>query len=130
MAAVSEGSGGAETGRVLIVEDHDDLRRLFARALRTEGYIVDEASTGWEALEALDRACPDLLLADLVLPGPNGQELASLCRERCPRAVLVFMSGYSAEQLHDLDITQVVFLPKPLSPGDVVRTVTQLLAGR
>jgi CheY-like chemotaxis protein len=112
------------------VEDDDALRRLFAGVLRSNGYVVEEASTGDEAVAAFDRQCPDLLLSDLVLPGPNGQELASLCRARCPEAILVFMSGYTAEELHDLAITQVVFIPKPISPVELVATLERLFARR
>jgi CheY-like chemotaxis protein len=127
MEAVGSGPAGAQAPRVLVVEDEHELRRLLVRALSGAGYRVEEASTGWEAVDVFDRDCPDLLLADLVLPGPNGQELANLCRERCPDTLLVFMSGYSEDELHDLDITQVVFLPKPVLPGEIVRTVNRLL---
>jgi CheY-like chemotaxis protein len=121
---------GTSARRILLVEDDNALRRLFAEVLRSRGYAVEQASTGDEALAALDRQCPDLLLSDLVLPGPNGQELASLCRARCPDTILVFMSGYTAEELHDLAITQVVFIPKPISPGDLLSTLERLFAPR
>jgi CheY-like chemotaxis protein len=121
---------GTSARRILLVEDDNALRRLFAEVLRSRGYAVEEASTGDEALAALDRQCPDLLLSDLVLPGPNGQELASLCRARCPDTILVFMSGYTAEELHDLAITQVVFIPKPISPRDLLSTLERLFAPR
>jgi CheY-like chemotaxis protein len=121
---------GTSARRILLVEDDNALRRLFAGVLRSSGYAVEEASTGDEALAALDRQCPDLLLSDLVLPGPNGQELASLCRARCPDTILVFMSGYTAEELHDLAITQVVFIPKPISPRDLLSTLELLFAPR
>jgi CheY-like chemotaxis protein len=118
---------GASNHNILLVEDDGPLRRFFAKVLRARGYEVEEASTGWEAMDAFERRCPDLLLADLVIPGPNGQELASACRERCPDTVLVFMSGYSAEELQELDITQVVFLPKPLSAESLLQTIARLL---
>jgi CheY-like chemotaxis protein len=99
MASGSDAEGGTGARRILLVEDDDALRGLFASVLRSRAYIVEEASTGDEAVAAFDRQCPDLLLSDLVLPGPNGQELASLCRARCPDTILVFMSGYTAEEL-------------------------------
>jgi CheY-like chemotaxis protein len=117
---------GMDVRRILLVEDDDALRRMFADVLRSNGYGVEEASSGDEAVAAIDRQCPDLLLSDLVLPGPNGQELASLCRARCPDTILVFMSGFTAEELHDLAIKQVVFIPKPISPQELVATLEQL----
>lgn len=130
MASDRDEAAATTVQRILLVEDDDALRRLFATALRTEGYEVEEASTGDEAVAAFDRTCPDLLLSDLVLPGPNGQELASICRNRCPETILVFMSGYTAEELHDLDITQVVFIPKPISPRDLLTTLERLFERR
>jgi CheY-like chemotaxis protein len=130
MEAGSDRMTGTSARRILLVEDDNALRRLFAGVLRSGGYVVEEASTGDEAVAALDRQCPDLLLSDLVLPGPNGQELASLCQARCPDTILVFMSGYTAEELHDLAITQVVFIPKPISPRDLLSTLERLFAPR
>jgi two-component system, cell cycle sensor histidine kinase and response regulator CckA len=126
----SDGAVGAGPRRILLVEDDEALRRLFAGVLRSRGYVVEEASTGDEAVAAFDRQCPDLLLSDLVLPGPNGQELASLCRAKCPEAILVFMSGYTPQELHELAITQVVFIPKPISPVDLAGTLERLLERR
>ncbi len=116
--------------RVLVVDDDETLRGMLVRALTAHGFAVEQAGTGGEAVEAFGRSCPDVLLSDLVLPGPNGQELASLCRARCPDTILVFMSGYSEEELHRLEITQVVFLPKPISPNALVRTVNRLIDER
>lgn len=118
---------GSAAARILLVEDDDALRGLLRQALCAAGFDVEEASTGDEAITAFERRCPDLLLSDLVLPGPNGQELANRCRARCPDAVLVFMSGYSEEELQELDIRQVVFIPKPISPGTLLRTIRRLL---
>lgn len=130
MTSSSEEAAAAVVRRILLVEDDDALRRLFTTALLSEGYMVEAASTGDEAVDAFTRQCPDLLLSDLVLPGPNGEELARLCRERCPDTILVFMSGYSAEELHQLDITQVVFIPKPIQPRDLLATLNRLFVGR
>jgi len=116
--------------RILVVDDDEPTRTMLVRALTAHGYIVDQAATGGEAVEAFGRTCPDVLLSDLVMPGPNGQELASLCRARCPDALLVFMSGYTEEELHRLEITQVVFLPKPISPNALVQTLDRLVAER
>lgn len=118
------------TARILIAEDDDPLRAMLRKALVTAGFRVDAVATGDEARQAYERSCPDVLLADLVLPGLNGQELAAACRARCPETIMIFMSGYSADELHRLDIKQVVFLPKPISPSDLVRTLDRLLEGQ
>lgn len=125
-----ETTSGAARGHILLVEDEVAVRDLLARVLRSKGYVVEEAATGTEAVQAFTRSCPDLLLSDLVLPGPNGQQLASLCRASCPDTMLAFMSGYSAEELHELDIRQVVFIQKPIQPADLLTLVEGLFAER
>lgn len=114
-------------GTILLVDDDAALRNMLRKALTAAGYEVEAVADGDAARDAYRRRCPDLLLADLVMPGLNGQELAAGCREECPDTVLVFMSGYSEEELQSLEIRQVVFLPKPIAPKDLVRTVDRLL---
>lgn len=115
------------SGKILLVEDDSPVRVTLRKVLVQAGYEVEEAATGEEAVEAFERDCPDLLLSDLVLPPPNGQELANLCRARCPDTIIVFISGYSEDELHDLDIKQVVFLPKPLEAEKLLKTIGRLL---
>jgi CheY-like chemotaxis protein len=108
--------------------DDDDAVRATLKALLTEaGYDVATAATGQEAVAVIESGCPDLLLSDLVMPEPNGQALANLCRERCPNTLLVLMSGYSEEELHDLNIKQVVFIPKPIHPEHLRMVIGRLL---
>lgn len=113
--------------RILLVDDDEAVRDVLRRALLAAGYHVTEAATGEEAVVAFEKECPDVLLTDLVLPPPNGQELAALCRDHCPDTLLVFMSGFSEEELHELDIRQVVFLPKPIEPAKLIQSLEQLL---
>ena len=118
------------SSRILIAEDDEPLRHLLRKALTAAGFQVDDVATGHAAREAYEANCPDVLLADLVLPGLNGQELANACRQQCPEIIMIFMSGYSEDELHRLDIKQVVFLPKPLEIMDLVETLDHLLAAR
>ena len=103
---------------------------MLRKGLEAAGYQVAEAATGEEAREEYTRHCPHVLLADLVLPGLNGQELATACRRHCPGTILIFMSGYSEEELQRLEIRQVVFLPKPVLPRELTSTLDRLLADR
>jgi len=60
--------------RILVVEDHLDLREMLALLLETEGYSVDTASNGAEALECLQQSCPSVILLDLMMPVMTGDE--------------------------------------------------------
>lgn len=119
---------GAGHIRVAVVDDDAALRGMLHKALSAHGFDVRSYASGDAALEGCREACPDILVSDLVMPGLNGQELAGAVRNHCPETTLVFMSGYSEDELRDLDIRQVVFLPKPVSPRDLIQTLERLAA--
>ncbi len=109
---------GTET--ILVVEDEASVRDLIGRALIRSGYSVLEAGSGPEADEVLNsRDCkPDLLLADVVLPGgQSGWDVAYALRARFPDLRLLFMSGYAREAVvSDWNLDEHVdFLGKPFT---------------
>ena len=59
---------------VLVVEDHADLRDMLAILLESEGFDVQTAGNGMEALHSLEAACPDVILLDLMMPVMSGDE--------------------------------------------------------
>lgn len=123
-------AGATPRHRILLADDDDRLRTMLRTALVAAGFDVEAVADGDAARDAYLRRCPDLLLADLVMPGLNGQELANACRDHCPDTVLVFMSGYTEQELQRFDIRQVVFIPKPISPRELVTSLKALLADR
>ena len=68
-------------GRILIVEDNDDLARGLANNLEIEGYSVEIAGDGKDALDRVRRSHPDLLILDLMLPGMDGYRVLSTLRD-------------------------------------------------
>ncbi|CAN5546963.1 hypothetical protein BH10PLA1_BH10PLA1_20390 [soil metagenome] len=60
--------------RVLVVDDHQEIRLIYSHLLRNAGYQVECAVNGKEALDAIDRASPDLILLDVFMPVMNGAE--------------------------------------------------------
>ena len=88
--------GPVARGRVLVVDDDDQLRRLTERMLRKAGYHVVSASGGTAALAAARRETFDILLTDMVMPGMSGRDLARELVQEHPQVRVVFMSGYHA----------------------------------
>ena len=70
--------------RVLLVEDHDDLRVLFARVLKLHGFDVTQATNGKEALDHLTSLSPDLVITDLWMPVMDGLELIHRLQSLAP----------------------------------------------
>lgn len=60
---------------ILIVDDHEDTRRMLARLLRQSGYAADTAPDGAAALDAIRSSRPDLVVLDYNMPGMNGLEV-------------------------------------------------------
>ncbi|MFD6445800.1 response regulator [Promicromonospora sp. NPDC060204] len=126
-------------GRVLLVEDHEELRTVVATVLRNAGLVVTTASSVDAAREALSQgADPDLVVLDLTLPDGSGRELvADLRRDgRLRRVPLVVYTGaeVSRSDRADLRLGRTVFLTKGrAAPDTVLRSVLDLLdvaAGR
>jgi two-component system, cell cycle sensor histidine kinase and response regulator CckA len=121
-------SPGLET--ILLVEDEAFVRKVTAEVLETAGYSVVIAGNAPEALEAYDRRSQsvDLLLADVVMPGMSGRELAAEFKTRCPLGRVLLMSGY-ADQLAFCQLSPncKAYLGKPFSIGTLLKRVREVL---
>jgi len=121
--------GGRET--VLLAEDDDAVRDILARSLREYGYTVLEARDGQHALEVATAAPapPDLVVADVVMPGLTGAALVSELHRRWPKLPVLFTSGYTS--LDSLTRGLVAegreFLQKPLEPDALAAKVREML---
>ncbi len=122
---------GTET--ILVVEDEASVRALARKILARRGYVVLDAATGSEALELCRRSeVPiHLLVADVVLPGMGGQELAEQVLRLRPETRILFMSGYTEDEVirrGALD-SGIAFIAKPFSPAELARRVREVLDG-
>ena len=121
--------GGSET--ILLVEDEDAVRALTARVLRRLGYTVVEARHGRDALARAEAhpAPIHLLLSDVVLPEMSGGRVAEALRARMPDLPVVFMSGYTDDEIvrADLDKPGTSFLQKPFTAAELAGCVRDVL---
>ncbi|HEY9013487.1 MAG TPA: response regulator [Gemmatimonadales bacterium] len=120
----------AQGGTVLVVEDDSLVRRMARRALVEAGFTVREAANGEEALTvAASEPRIDLVLTDLAMPELGGRELARRLRGRWPRLPVVFMSGYTDDEVVRRGLLEhgVPFLEKPFSPESLARKIAEAL---
>jgi len=127
--APTELVGGAET--ILVAEDEAAVLQLAVQSLTRLGYRVLGAHGPIEALHvamAFDGPI-DLLLTDVVMPEMHGSELAHQLRAVRPSLRVLFMSGYSADVLHEESLRDgsAQFLPKPFSLGELATKIRQTL---
>ncbi|MBI4816393.1 MAG: PAS domain S-box protein [Deltaproteobacteria bacterium] len=127
--AVAHAHGGHET--ILLVEDENALRRVTRRLLVAEGFEVIEAANGPIALEICQTrgASIDLVITDVVMPNMSGRELANLIGPLCPKARLIFTSGYTDDAIGHRDVLGRRFLPKPYDFGALMETIREALEG-
>lgn len=120
--------GGTET--VLVAEDEEWIRELIERVLVDLGYKVVLASDGQEAVEA-SKSRTDLSLAilDVVMPRMGGKEAFEAIKRNRPEIKVIFMSGYSANAIHESFVLKpgVPFLQKPFGVTVLARKVREVL---
>jgi PAS domain S-box-containing protein len=115
---------------ILVVEDEPSVRAITVRTLEAAGLQVLSAGNGTEALAVVDRqGAPTLVLTDLVMPGMTGTELGLRLRARFPGIRVLYMSGYSEDELRRQGADPAgPLLQKPFSPEDLARRIQQELA--
>jgi two-component system cell cycle response regulator CpdR len=116
--------------RILLAEDDLEMRRFLAQALRRAGHDVSAAEDGETAASALEQQSFDLLLADVVMPGLDGVELAKRAARVAPGLKIVFITGFAAVALNrdtGPDGRRNPGLSKPFHLNRLVMEVRQLL---
>jgi putative two-component system response regulator len=116
---------------ILVVDDDDEARALMRRVLSGEGYRVEEAHDGVEALAAVSREAPDLVLSDRVMPRMDGMELVRRLKSDPATRLLpvVMLTGLGQEpaKLQALELDADEYLSKPCSLNELRARVRSLL---
>jgi two-component system KDP operon response regulator KdpE len=94
-------------GRVVIVDDQPKIRRFMRATLVAEGYQVDEAKTGEEALESIREARPDLVVLDMNMPGMGGLEACRAIRKDSSVAIIMLTVRNSEEDKVPCSINKI-----------------------
>lgn len=113
--------------RILVVDDEANIRELCRLYLEQEGYTVEEAGDGVEAVEKALRLRPDLIVLDLNLPRKGGMEVT---RELAPENVPIIMltaRGEELDKILGLELGAEDYMTKPFSPRELVARVMVVL---
>ncbi len=118
------------TQTVLVVEDEAGLRQLTKRLLARQGYTVLVAADANEALRLFeDNPSIDVLLTDVVMPGPSGPDLTKQLVEQRPELRVIYMSGYTEERIvhHGVLKPGIAFLHKPFTSETLGQKIREAL---
>ena len=114
--------------RVLVVEDEESFSDALSYMLRREGYEVEVAETGPDALTAFDRLGADLVLLDLMLPGLSGTEV---CRELRNRSkvpiIMVTARDTEVDKVVGLELGADDYVTKPFSSRELIARIRAVL---
>jgi two-component system, OmpR family, response regulator MprA len=116
--------------KILVVDDEPAVRDSLRRALELEGYEVDLASDGEEALGRLELpAHPDALILDILMPGMDGLEVCRRLRERGDHVPVLMLTARAEvdSRVAGLDAGADDYLPKPFALAELLARVRALL---
>lgn len=114
---------------ILVVDDEYEVRQMLVDLLEYEGFRVDGATDGQEALSLLAHTSYDLLLSDLHMPNVDGLELIQTLREVQPGLPVIIITGYPSlrKVIEVMKSGAVDFLPKPFDADTVIHVVKRTL---
>ena len=114
--------------RILVVEDEESFSDPLSYLLRKEGFEVDLAGSGPEALTVFDRNGADLVLLDLMLPGLSGTEVCRALRSRSSVPVIMLTAKDSeVDKVVGLELGADDYVTKPFSVGELVARIRAVL---
>ncbi len=129
-------SGHSTKGRVLVVDDEPDIRKVVKMALTKAGYDVIEAEDGEKAIEAIKEGdnplLLDVIICDIRMPKINGVEAINYFQQQWPRVPIIVLTGFpDMEMATDLIKKGIVaYLVKPVEKEQLTNAVAKALAQR
>ncbi len=115
--------------RILVVEDHEEIARFIVKGLREEGYAVDSASNGADAVLLALGNPYDAMVLDLMLPGRNGLEVAATLRQKGVRTPILMLTvrDQVEDKVRGLDAGADDYLTKPFAFAELLARIRALL---
>ena len=114
--------------RILVVDDDKNILRVFKRILEKEGYAIENAETGKDALKKIKKAKFNVCIVDVKLPDMDGTELL-LKIPNDPKTIKIIVTGFSTDEVGKkaADYGADDFLVKPVKPEELTATVRERL---
>ncbi len=118
-----------ERARILIVDDDESIRKVLVTILEDEGYTVDTAKTGKEAIKKSDLNFYNLALIDIRLPDMDGTRLLTSIKETTPKMIKIIVTGYPSLQnaIEAVNKGADAYLLKPFNVENALNTIKKQL---
>lgn len=118
-----------ERARILVVDDDESIRKVLVTILEDEGYDVDTAKTGREAIKKSNVNFYNLALIDIRLPDMEGTRLLTTMKETTPKMIKIIVTGYPSLQnaIEAVNRDANAYVLKPFNVGEVLSTIKKQL---
>jgi DNA-binding NtrC family response regulator len=115
--------------RILVIDDDQSIRRTTSAILENEGYVVDTAENGKEAIEKSKADLYRIALIDFRLPDMKGTELLAALRETTPKMVKIMVTGYPTVQnaIECVNKHADAYFTKPVDYETLLKTIRTLI---
>ncbi|MEJ2657516.1 MAG: sigma-54 dependent transcriptional regulator, partial [Desulfobacterales bacterium] len=111
--------------RLLVIDDEENMRHMLSSMLKKDGYRVDTASSGSEALDMVDQTLYDFILCDLKMPNMDGMEFFEIARDKLWASTVIMMSAYGSVDTAVEAVKKGAydFISKPFKIDEVLLTL-------
>ncbi len=118
--------------KILIVDDQKGVRRLLEELFKKDGWEVELAADGKEAVESADKFLPDIILMDMKMPNMNGLEASQIILKKYNNLDIIMMTAYGEMDVvkDALDAGVKRCITKPFDIIDLRNTVNQMATGK
>jgi DNA-binding response OmpR family regulator len=122
----------ATTKTILVVDDDKSILRTFTRMLQKNGYEIDSAETGKEAIEKADCRHYDLALVDIRLPDMDGTDLLAQIKNQLQNTIKIMITGFPSIEsgAKALDEGADAYLVKPVKPEELLMLIEEKLKSK
>jgi two-component system response regulator HydG len=114
---------------ILIIDDDENIAKTFTAVLEKQGYSVDTAKDGGEAIKKLNTERYDVALVDIRLPDIDGIELLTKMKKTIPKTLRIIITGYPSVQnaIEAINKGADGYIVKPIDPEDLLAKIKEQL---
>jgi DNA-binding response OmpR family regulator len=123
--------GSLKRKKILIVDDEPFILKSLSFVLMKEGFQIETANNGLEAMEKIRKNKPDIVFLDIMMPKKNGMEVCQWIREdpvlRSMYVIILTAKGQELDREKGFSIGADEYMTKPFSPSSVVKRLKEIL---
>jgi len=128
---VAQEKGPLKTKKILIVDDEPFILKSLSFVLSKEGFQIETANNGLEAMEKIQNSKPDIVFLDIMMPKKNGMEVCEWIREnpilKDIYVIILTAKGQEMDREKGFSIGADEYMTKPFSPSSVVKRLKEIM---